>query len=361
MASLHRALLTILLVAVNCNALTTRAVGASLPPTGSCAYLGQATSNFPNVTRDGGGGGTINGENLIIFSDTQTYNGNGALTSFVSNSIAFSDPNNSLNLTDFGTVGHPKLAIPFFANESNYCTIPANNCSRVVIWPGTSIATLNDGVTGVFSADVASIVNNSKTFYSTLVTVTASPSGYVTNRTVPQLFYPGELHWGVFSNMMNPISQNLNFFAKDSTGIKVAQVLPRNYADRSKYTYWTGSSWSPTPPARDDTSANIINGTFFSGDFFYSQYYQAFLFVYYGDSNDPTMGGVVDTFFIRYALGDGVKSAWSDQIRFCGTTQGTEYNYAGHAYPSFDPSGKTLLLSYSYNGAYNHQSLFTFT
>lgn len=65
---------------------------AALPPgVSSVKFLGNAyDNNFPNVYRDNGGGGNINGVNFIVWSDTSTTNGgpNGALTSFVSNSIA---------------------------------------------------------------------------------------------------------------------------------------------------------------------------------------------------------------------------------------------------------------------------------
>ena len=40
--------------------------------------------------------------------------------------------------------------------------------------------------------------------------------------------------WGNFGNLMNPLSGNLNLFVTDNTGLKVAQVPPKEYADRSK-------------------------------------------------------------------------------------------------------------------------------
>ena len=89
MALVLRTFLTSLFAAVHCQALAPRAASAALPPSFSVTYLGQATSNFPNVTRDGGGGGTVNGENLIIFDDTEVHNALGNLTHFVPNSIAF--------------------------------------------------------------------------------------------------------------------------------------------------------------------------------------------------------------------------------------------------------------------------------
>jgi hypothetical protein len=68
--------------------------GAALPPKYTVNELdGFANqSSFPQVYRDNGGGGNINGVNLVVFSDTSvTPDGsgrNGELIHFVSNSVA---------------------------------------------------------------------------------------------------------------------------------------------------------------------------------------------------------------------------------------------------------------------------------
>ena len=67
---------------------TTSTTGAAPTPKFSVHYIGQATSNFINATRDGGGG-RVNGENRIIFDDTSVYDGSGTLKHFTDNSIAF--------------------------------------------------------------------------------------------------------------------------------------------------------------------------------------------------------------------------------------------------------------------------------
>ena len=68
--------------------------GAALPPKYTVNELdGFANqTSFPQVYRDNGGGGNINGVNLVVFSDTSiTANGAGRfgpLEHFVSNSVA---------------------------------------------------------------------------------------------------------------------------------------------------------------------------------------------------------------------------------------------------------------------------------
>ena len=56
---------------------------AALPPKFTVTPIGQETSNFGNVSRDGGGGGNINGKNILLFCDTITSTG------FVSNSATY--------------------------------------------------------------------------------------------------------------------------------------------------------------------------------------------------------------------------------------------------------------------------------
>ena len=66
-------------------------VAASLPPVFSVHALGftsHADASFNGVERDGGGGGSINGKHLIVFSDTATMK-NKRMIGFSSNSVVF--------------------------------------------------------------------------------------------------------------------------------------------------------------------------------------------------------------------------------------------------------------------------------
>ena len=42
------------------------------------------------------------------------------------------------------------------------------------------------------------------------------------------------------------------------------------------------------------------------------------------------------------------------------TVQGNTFNYAGHAYPGYDQTGKTLLLSWTYEGEHTKMAQVTF-
>jgi hypothetical protein len=66
------------------------------------------------------------------------------------------------------------------------------------------------------------------------------------------------------------------------------------------------------------------------------------------------MVGFVDGIFrLIYALdgsfdGTGLTSGWSAPQDLYDTKSGANYNYAGHAYPDYDPTSGTLLLSYTH-------------
>ena len=63
----------------------------SLPPRFSVKALGNVLQgkNFPDVKRDGGGGGLVNGQHLLVFSDTATVDGDGRQYGFTCNSVAY--------------------------------------------------------------------------------------------------------------------------------------------------------------------------------------------------------------------------------------------------------------------------------
>lgn len=88
---------------------------STVPKVESIRQLGTAYDpNCPNVYRDNGGGGQINGINFIVFSDTGMTNGgpNGNLTWFVSNSIA------AMVYVCYPPFQFLELPLPLFASQS---------------------------------------------------------------------------------------------------------------------------------------------------------------------------------------------------------------------------------------------------
>lgn len=94
-------------------------------------YAGEATG-FPYVGRDGGGGGSLNGKNVIIYSDTTTSNAAGGFVNFSSNSYALvPNPAEPLSLQDFGSAEKPEVPaeiVPWYGIET---------CNKNFIWPNS--------------------------------------------------------------------------------------------------------------------------------------------------------------------------------------------------------------------------------
>lgn len=96
---------------------------AQLPPTFSVStYAGEATG-FPNVCRDGGGGGCLAGKNVIIWSDTTTTDDAGKMVNFSSNSYAFvPNAKDPTTLQDFGSKSRPDVPVeivPWSGSENS--------------------------------------------------------------------------------------------------------------------------------------------------------------------------------------------------------------------------------------------------
>ena len=69
-------LISLILIPLSLSGLSAALVArAALPPQFTVTPLGQQTSSFGNVSRDGGGGGNINGKNILLFCDTLTATG----------------------------------------------------------------------------------------------------------------------------------------------------------------------------------------------------------------------------------------------------------------------------------------------
>lgn len=95
------------------------------------------------------------------------------------------------------------------------------------------------------------------------------------------------------------------------------------------------------PSSTAASAASIIGGdNWSSGDIFWSKYYNNWLMVNFNSFADSK-------FYVRWSL-DGSLTKWSTAEELYASTPGAGYNYAGHAYPDFDNTGKSLALSYTY-------------
>lgn len=196
------------ILAAGCTSMPAPAVEkrfAALPPKASAKLLGNTKASLPNIYRDGGGGGKVNGLNLMIFSDG-LYSSNGQkvdaknsnLGNFTSNSISVSGYQGQPieQLTEFGTTEKgPFQQVPYFYNGGE-------SDGGTAVWPNQGITTLCNGGCGVSFPQVvdrnAIKANQPADVYNTAIEIGMSGYGPTVKRPVQKLFVRGEPTFGTF-------------------------------------------------------------------------------------------------------------------------------------------------------------------
>lgn len=110
---------------------------------------------------------------------------------------------------------------------------------------------------------------------------------------------------------------------------------------------------SPPLPARTNTAQKspFNNQTYGpgSGDIFFSAYFQTYVCIFQG-------AGTYSHFFLSYSTSGLLTGPWTTPELLFDTevddlckvySPNYELNYAGHAYPMWDVSGRTVLVSWS--------------
>ena len=361
------------------------AVGASWPPTASyVAPLGLASDPAFNTLsrRDGGGGGFVNGYHLAGFADsiTQTVpDSQNTISSFAHNTFAYMGYTNYSDPTllyDFGNItdGVGTFSNEFVATDNETETIKA-----FAIWATGNYVPSEDGTQAI---GVMNCLNENpgtpefpgdQIYYNTLVAINVTdpqdlPAGQTWldgERLVPRLFYGTENLYGSFT-LYRGLDNYLYLFGTSASifhGLTAARVPISSITDRKMYTYWNGAEWSQEQPNMYDASANIFNYTSpvgngpATGEVFFSPYYNYTMSIFM-DS------GVDGTFWLTYPTSADLTGPWSEPVELYTPEAPTEtpcysgdqWNYAGHSYPDYDPSGKTILLSWSSCESFVHMA-----
>jgi hypothetical protein len=240
--------------------------------------------------------------------------------------------------------------------------------SNFSIWLLSGMTAMNDGKTilGVFP-----VINEGpvELLYSTMAQMeVVDPTTLAASEIPPfkrlgtgRLFYPNEVSYGTFA-VMTAADGHVYLAGADITGIKLARTpdTPDALADRNQYQYWNslGQTWQSVPLDNDNVTGNIITWSSkdldgnqigpAQGDMWYDAYHRTTVMMW-GDS------GIDGTFWFSYALDhDNLEGGWSEPqaiwtppvLDQCNASS-TDWNYCQHGHPGWDPSGKTLLISYS--------------
>ena len=219
-------------------------------------------SQNPHLSRDGGRGGTINGQHLFIFCDTGSYStttatSNGNFLGFVSSSCAVDVGMNglsgkALNLQDgigqwSDDAGRQRGFAPLTDGELAYNIAKQGNGQRYAVWPESSITPL-DATRGILYApivyDNVNRATGSTVFTyagATLLTITAGgKGGPIAERIVEKIFQEGEIEWGCAGGIRSWGSSGVGgddglvyIFGRITGGSLAARTAPDQIANRA--------------------------------------------------------------------------------------------------------------------------------
>ena len=223
-------------------------------------YLSPLTQ-IPHLSRDGGKGGTLNGEHLFFFCDTGSYSPptstvDGDFLGFVSSSVAVDVSMNglsgkALSLQDgigewSDKVGRMRGFAPLTTGEVAYNEAVQGNGQRYAIWLESSLIPL-DSTTGIIYApivyDDVNMATKAAIFTytgSTLLTITAGgKGGPVAERSVKKIFNQDEVEWGCVGGLRSWGASGVGgddgsvyLFGNVGRGLLVARTSPANVDDR---------------------------------------------------------------------------------------------------------------------------------
>lgn len=211
-----------------------------------------------------------------------------------------------------------------------------------------------------------------------MVVVTAVDPATLKTENVPptrrlgngMLFVRGEVQYGNFACAAG-VDGWVYLMGADRTGVKLARVpcalggAMDEMADRGRFEYYHAQApgsgqgqWRKGDILRkDDPRGNILDWSINpfgeqlgpdTGDVWFDPYHGTMMMVF--------MSKFVDgQFWASYAVDGRLEGPWSAPVvvwtspvpKECKGDKCGEYNYQGHAHPGWDPSGRTLLLSYS--------------
>lgn len=229
---------------------------------GSTEGLLKSLSSTPHISRDGGKGGHINGQNLFVFCDTGTYTAptdysDGNFLGFVSSSVAIDKGLNglagqALALEDgigqwSDDVGRMRGFSPMTQGEQSYNLAMQGNGQRYAVWPESSLIPL-DALTSILYApivyDNVNMATRAAVFTytgATLLTITAGgQGGPVATRTVDRLFDKDEVEWGCIGGIRSwgPLGVGgtdgrVYIFGRVAGGLLLARTQHDTVADRN--------------------------------------------------------------------------------------------------------------------------------
>lgn len=218
-------------------------------------------TDTPHISRDGGKGGYLNGENLFIFCDTGSYtttsnSSEGKFLGFVSSSVAIDVGLNGLSgkaptLQDgigqwTDNQGRMRGFSPMTQGEESYNLAMQGKGQRYAVWPESSIIPLDAESAIIYAPIVYDDVNMTTkaavfTYTgNTLLTISAGGNGGpVAQRTVNKLFDEDEVEWGCVGGIrswgpsgIGGTDGKVYLFGRVEDGLLLARISYADVANR---------------------------------------------------------------------------------------------------------------------------------
>ena len=332
--------------------------GVLPPKPGNVTYLGKLAYDDPRIARDLGFTGVLNGQIVWTFGDTllQPPTGGNALPCST-DSAALGDFAHPLAVHDKNVAsnGCPHEWIPFDATElanGGGGQFAEGGTNVVEYAPGKGLVWFlkNDrgpGGTGIVGAGVA--------------TVTADPSGPIAVRAGDTMWNSFEPWWGDVGVTYDAADDHVYVFghgpspAQLSNSVFLAKVPAARATDVSAYEYWNAatSSWTAQRFANGQLGTLAVTraqalfppDALGQSNAFWSTYYNTWMLVY------GTSFGYSDVMVMTAPALEGPWTPGFTIASTCPNQQCSAIRYAIAPHPEFDPTGKTLLVTWTDSNA----------
>ncbi|MFB6551246.1 DUF4185 domain-containing protein [Streptomyces sp. NPDC056405] len=315
------------------------------------SYLGRQDYGR-EVARDLGFSGVLNGQSLWTYGDTLVPDGKGGYQFTASGSIGLGVQGDPLKIKDknVNDQGWPQQWIPLTEEENRNGGLGrfAEGGTNVVEYaPNKGLVWYlkndrGEGGKGILGAGVA--------------TVTASAEGVVAHRPHDMMWEPDEPHWGDVGVTYNPGDKKVYVYGYGPEGfgrdVYLARVSAERATDVSAYEYWDQSakSWTDQRFTKDGRSgtrkltkemALFSNNELGQSNAFWSNHYNTWMFV--AGANV----GYTDVMVMTAPKLEGPWTKPKTVASTCPTGKCSSMRYAIAPHPEYDPSGKTLLVTWT--------------
>ncbi|CAL3972297.1 unnamed protein product [Diplocarpon coronariae] len=304
--------------------------------------LGNVTSSNTENIRDLGFSGTIGNVTLNTYGDTLTCGSGSAWDRYFqspscallhANSAAFAGPD-PMNITDFNLdeTGNSRIFCGYFPDETPESSY-GMGITNVIALPGSDTEGALYFLKNYRPAGVDMIVG------AGLALVNISGAYPTCQRTSENWWNASEPQYGDHGQLLAQDDWIYVYGGADSKkyydGVYVVRVPHAQQQDLTAYEYWNGTSFSKEGRFYNPTAAQAVLGPGSTqGTISWNPHLKAYLYVY-------TSGAEV-----RGKIASNPEGPFSDSFSIHNTTD-FKFVYSPSQQTHYDPSGKTLVISYT--------------